>query len=79
MKLVFDPSALVKRYLEERGRDVVQALLADPAAAAPMIEAAAAHAARQTPDAALQAALGLLRMAMLRAVRPGTPQEGMRG
>lgn len=29
MKLVFDPSALVKRYLEERGRDVVQALLAE--------------------------------------------------
>jgi len=54
-------------------------VLADPAANAPMIEAAAAHAARQTPDAALQAALGLLRMAMLRAVRPGTPQEGMRG
>ncbi len=57
----------------------VQMVLADPAANAPMIEAAAAHAARQTPDAALQAALGLLRMAMLRAVRPGTPQEGMRG
>ena len=57
----------------------VQALLADPAAAAPMIEAAAAHAARQTPDAALQAALGLLRMAMLRAVRPGTPQKGILG
>ncbi len=29
MKLVFDPSALVKRYLEERGRDAVQALLAE--------------------------------------------------
>jgi glycosyltransferase involved in cell wall biosynthesis len=55
----------------------VAALLSNPAAAAPMIEAAAAHAARQTPDAALQAALGLLRMAMLRAVPPGTPQEGM--
>ncbi|WP_368416720.1 glycosyltransferase family 4 protein [Falsiroseomonas sp.] len=55
----------------------VAAVLADPAAAAPMIEAAAAHAARQTPDAALQAALGLLRMALLRAVPPGTPQEGM--
>lgn len=27
MKLAFDPSALVKRYLDERGRDAVQALL----------------------------------------------------
>lgn len=53
----------------------VTALLADPAAAAPMIEAAAAHAARQTPEAALDAARGLLRMAILRAV----PQEGMVG
>ena len=53
----------------------VQALLADPAAAAPMIEAAAAHAARQTPEAALDAALGLLRVAMLGAVA----REGMPG
>ncbi len=29
MKLMFDPSALVKRYLQERGRDAVQALLAE--------------------------------------------------
>jgi uncharacterized protein len=28
MKLVFDSSALVKRYLDERGRDAVQRLLA---------------------------------------------------
>ena len=28
MKLLFDPSALVKRYLDERGRDAVQGLLA---------------------------------------------------
>ncbi|MBH9579439.1 type II toxin-antitoxin system VapC family toxin [Inhella proteolytica] len=28
MKLAFDPSALVKRYLDERGRDAVQQLLA---------------------------------------------------
>jgi len=27
VKLAFDPSALVKRYLDERGRDAVQALL----------------------------------------------------
>ena len=45
------------------------ALLADPAGAAPMIEAAAAHAARQRPEAALEATLGLLRVAMLRAPR----------
>ena len=52
-------------------------LLADPAAAAPMIEAAAAHAARQTPQAALDAARGLLRMAMLRAAPAGVSRGGI--
>ena len=55
----------------------VAELLADPAAAAPMIEAAAAHAARQTPQAALDAARGLLRMAMLRAAPAGVSRGGI--
>jgi glycosyltransferase involved in cell wall biosynthesis len=46
-----------------------RALLDAPDSAAPMIEAAAAHAARQRPDAARDAALGLLRAAMLRGGR----------
>lgn len=46
------------------------ALLAAPAAAQPMIEAAAAHAARQRPEATIEAALGLLRAAVLRATPP---------
>lgn len=56
----------------------VTALLAAPAAALPMVEAAAAHAARQTPEAALEAALGLLRAAVLRARHPASrPPERM--
>lgn len=43
------------------------ALLAAPGAARTMIEAAAAHAARQQPGASLDAALSLLRAAVMRA------------
>lgn len=46
------------------------ALLAAPEAARPMIEAAAAHAARQRPETTIDAALGLLRAAVLRATPP---------
>lgn len=45
----------------------VVALRAAPGEAAAMIEAAAAHAARQRPEAAVEAALGLLRAAVPRA------------
>jgi glycosyltransferase involved in cell wall biosynthesis len=45
----------------------VEAVFADPAGTADRVALAAAHAARQDPEAAASATLGLLRAAMLRA------------
>ena len=45
-----------------------ESLLANPTGARAMVDAAAAHAARRSPAAALEDTLGLLRAAMLRAI-----------